>query len=347
MEKRQPELDILRLLAMLAVIGLHICSGVQSSAVLLSADWLWAAVLRITWAVPIFLMISGGFLLQPERNLTGKTLWQTYALRLLTAYFFWSAIYQLYYFLCDLQSGRAPHWKGYLSGFFTGAYHMWYIWMLLGLYAITPILRKIAADGKLTRYYLLLAFAAQCGQYFLRYLPVVGSAAGQVLEQMHLDFVLGFSAYFLLGCCLRQWTPTTRQAIWLYLGGIAAGIAALAGDLWLTAAEGAAREHFTRYLSPLTMVQSAAVYVFFLREVPRLGILPRLSPLLESAARCGLGAYLCHALILELCRGSFLWDAVTALPGVGIPLLTVFAGALSILLASVLRQLPRVGKFIA
>ena len=95
--KRQKEMDLLRLAAFLCVVALHICSGVQEAAALLSPNWLTAQLLRVTWAVPVFVMISGGFFLHPERALTVKQLWGKYILRLGTAFALWSVVYQLYY----------------------------------------------------------------------------------------------------------------------------------------------------------------------------------------------------------------------------------------------------------
>ena len=35
---------------------------------------------------------------------------------------------------------------------------MWFIYMIIGLYMITPFLKRIVADEKLTRYFLILSF---------------------------------------------------------------------------------------------------------------------------------------------------------------------------------------------
>ena len=142
--KRQKEMDLLRLAAFLCVVALHICSGVQEAAALLSPIWLTAQLLRVTWAVPVFVMVSGSFFLQADRALTWKQLWGKYILRLGTAFALWSVVYQLYY----LSRGSVDGWKSLCAGLVDGAYHMWYLWMLAGLYAAVPVLRRRTASTR-------------------------------------------------------------------------------------------------------------------------------------------------------------------------------------------------------
>ena len=67
--KRQTELDILRLAAMLAVIAMHSGggTGVQIFGRAISNH---AFVALIVWCVPVFFMISGRFFLDPQRDVT-------------------------------------------------------------------------------------------------------------------------------------------------------------------------------------------------------------------------------------------------------------------------------------
>ena len=98
MKKRETELDILRISALMMVILVHIC-GIQIET-LPSTDKNWQIMvfLRaiVTWEVPVYIMISGRFFLDPERNITfgkiGKSI-----LRLVLAFVLWDVAYQLYY----------------------------------------------------------------------------------------------------------------------------------------------------------------------------------------------------------------------------------------------------------
>ena len=341
--KRKMETDELRLVALMCVVALHICSGVAEGAEILSRNWLAAWFWRETWAVPVFVMISGSHFLRPDREWNLKTLWSKYILRLAVAFGVWSLGYQLYYFV----RGDVDSWKTFCAGLVTGAYHMWFLWMLAGLYAVAPVLQRIAQDRKIAAYYLLLALGVQCWTFFLPLILGLEGLSGQVLEKLHPELVLGFSAYFVLGSVLSRWKPTRRQAALLYIAGILAAVVSTAGDLLLSARAGEGVEHLSRYLSPLTAVQAAAMYGLFARWGERCRHSPAAAKWLEKFGTCGLGAYLSHALILELCKHSPVWAWVTAAPWVGIPLLTLAATAVSILLAMGLRKIPFAGKYIA
>ena len=71
---REIELDLLRILAMLAVIIVHIGAGETDTLSHTDINWkiltFFGAVM--TWQIPCFVMISGRFFLDPERTVTVK-----------------------------------------------------------------------------------------------------------------------------------------------------------------------------------------------------------------------------------------------------------------------------------
>jgi uncharacterized membrane protein len=64
------------------------------------------------------------------------------------AYFVWGVVYALF----DYDGTVA----GFAEDLIAGYYHMWYLPMMAGLYAMIPLLRKITEDAKLTAYFLIL-----------------------------------------------------------------------------------------------------------------------------------------------------------------------------------------------
>ena len=105
--------DLMRVAAMLAVIVIHVSAGWLESLPVGTADWhalnLWNSLTR--WAVPVFVMCSGMFLLDPKKSLSLPTLFFRYFLRMVTALFFWGVAYHLLYDLLNgtLSLGSLPH----------------------------------------------------------------------------------------------------------------------------------------------------------------------------------------------------------------------------------------------
>ena len=91
--------DLLRVMAMLAVIVLHVSGGWLESLPVGTADWhalnVWDSLCR--WCVPVFVMCSGMFLLDPKKALSWPSLFLRYILRMVTALLFWGTAYRLLY----------------------------------------------------------------------------------------------------------------------------------------------------------------------------------------------------------------------------------------------------------
>ena len=136
--------DLLRVMAMLAVIVLHVSGGWLESLPVGTADWhalnVWDSLCR--WCVPVFVMCSGMFLLDPKKALSWPSLFLRYILRMVTALLFWGTAYRLLY---ELVAGtlRPASLPRVLYAVILGntETHLWYLTMTIGLYLLTPLLR--------------------------------------------------------------------------------------------------------------------------------------------------------------------------------------------------------------
>ena len=200
MKKRETEYDLLRLAALMGVIFTH-ASGVATSTAFGSSVMAFLTS-TVTWHVPVFVMISGRFFLDPERAYPPKKLLRSIT-HIVTAFLFWNAIYQVYYILSGAYSGL--NWKGILFQGLLGAYHLWFLFMLVGLYAIVPFLRKIVTDRQLTEYFLLLFLVFQGITIYGPALPVIGDLVTGIMGKFQFSFAMGFSGYFVLGYSLYRW----------------------------------------------------------------------------------------------------------------------------------------------
>lgn len=134
MRKRLVYIDSLRVMATLAVVLLHICTTATVSPsqgqdqILLYAGI--SAAMR--WAVPVFVMISGALLLDPDKNFSLKR----YAAKMIFVLlvFGWGyAILEQFYQVRKISFGLFMYALG--NVFQEKSWdHMWYIYMLLGLY---------------------------------------------------------------------------------------------------------------------------------------------------------------------------------------------------------------------
>lgn len=342
MKKRETELDILRIAAMLAVIWVHV-GGMETRVLPASdPDCLWLIFLKslMTWQVPVFVMISGRFYLDPVRPMPFGKLLRSIG-RLMGAFLFWNVIYQSFYLLTGAYAGLNRN--GIMSQAVIGPYHFWYLYRLAGLYLIVPLLRKITEDARLSAYFLGLFFVFSLLTRWAPGLPLVGGTAAVVLQHTDMHFVLGFSGYYVLGYHLRAHPVSGRWEKWLYAGGAVLLLLGAAANTWQSARDGAYTEWYTGCTAPNTIVAAAAIFNFFIRRIGRISLSDRTAGRIGKLAECCFGIYLSHALVLEILEALGLKPTVMH-PLLSMPLITLPVFGLTAGLVLQIRRIPFIGR---
>lgn len=327
---RHPALDQLRSLAALAVVWLH----VAASVVVRNPDphslvwWLGnVADAASRWCVPVFLMISGALLLdRSAAEQAPLTFLRRRYQRLAAPWLFWTVLYfgvTASDSPLTLQSARQSLFTG------TPWYHLWYLYMLFGLYLVTPALRRIVAT---------------CNHHQLGALILCCFMGGgiEVLilhrgENFFLWRCLPLLGYFLAGHYLfatasRRLPGITPGLLLQVIGACVLLIAA--GTAWLLPGMGLrACTLMYAWQNPLVIIMSLAIFSLLLRSAGTTllgGSLQRLAPL-------SFGIYLLHPLWL-LGLGNLGVTAWRWHPALGIPLLTLVVVALSALTVQLMRR---------
>lgn len=342
MKKRETELDILRLMAMLAVIWVHV-GGMETDSLPTSdpnCQWLIFLKSVMTWEIPVYVMISGRFFLDPDREMPFSKILKAIG-RLILAFVVWNVVYQTYYILTDSYVGL--NWKGILSQALIGPYHFWYLYMIVGLYLITPFLRKIAEDRRLSVYFIGLFFLFVLLTKYCVELPFVGPTLGSMLDSMGMKFVLGYSGYYVLGYYLRRYPLSIKWERVLYVCGAILLLAGAATNTACSVREGAYTERFTGYTNPNTIIVAAAIYTLFTKRIGEGNFSEKVTHLISKLSEYSFGVYLIHALLLDVLAAAGLKPTILH-PVLAMPLITMLAFALTALLVMLIRKVPNVGR---
>lgn len=336
--------DVLRITAIFFVVAVHLSAQHWSDVDVSSRAW-FAFNLYCTagkWSVPVFVMISGALFL--GRDLDIQSILKKYLLRIAIAFAFWSAAYALF-----VRALYGITWDEVLFRFFTGHYHMWFLFMIAGLYLLVPLLRPIVQNEKLLRYFLLLAFIftfllPQAAFFCSFALPQVSEVIRTVAMYSYCFFPLGFTVYFIGGYYLSRRDLSRREEIVLYCVGTASLLFSIAAPVVLSRAQGAPSDAFYNYNSLNVLLTSVPIFVFARQHLnfPKLG--EQALGVLGRLSKYSFGVYLVHPMVIEL-LGRFGIDTFSCNAFFSVPLLAVIVFASSMALSALLHQIPVVKKY--
>ncbi|MCI6517419.1 MAG: acyltransferase, partial [Lachnospiraceae bacterium] len=146
---RKQFLDVLRVLATCAVVLMHVLTGAtdvtDASIVPEYRSLLLSVMDLVTWCVPIFLLISGYLFLNPERTLTYPVMIKKYCRRIALAILLFGVPYAASELVVAERTFRIRMIPEALKMTLMGHTwsHMWYLYLILFLYLITPLLKKV------------------------------------------------------------------------------------------------------------------------------------------------------------------------------------------------------------
>ena len=272
----------------------------------------WTVMNLITclscWNVPVFYMISGALFLGKKRNQSIRELYGKSILRIVTCFVFWSAFYGAFY--CFM-TGKGK-WT-FLNQFLRGHYHMWFMFVIIGLYWVTPLIRQMTASRKVTEYFLIAGFVLTYGTtrilFSLQHLPVphadvlasLVSANAQINPYRSLNALY----YYVLGYYLNETISTQKQkALCILLG--AAGLFLLTWlTIWDSSRLGTTSSDFNSDASIGTLLYTMGMFVLFKTVCSNWHPSGKIKTILTSLSSWTFGIYLCHPFILERLQPNF------------------------------------------
>ena len=328
-------LSLLKLLASMAVVVVHTSMWRVSQGDVHSLGWWGANVADAAgrFGSAMFAMVAGAVLLaRPAEEAPWRFVGQRMQ-RLLPAVVVWS----VFYFV----------WREWMWGGLTLAsmskdvvlgspwYHLWFMYMMLGMYVVLPLLR-----------YVVLGVGASGGWLYVLAVSALltwGASIAQTMQHLsHASFiglVPFFAVYFWAGYYFRQ-----RQMKVGRLSLALAGLLAVAGMALGVACSYPQMKDWAFVLfysnrSPLAMLLTFALFLAVMR-VPAARIPAWVAPL----GSVTLGVYAVHPFWIDM-LGSAGWSL--ALAGDAWPLVAVVVYALSMATSLLLFRLPGLRRLVS
>lgn len=290
--------SLTRSVACLAIVLLHTVESArllyQEGLTPLQGTASQTVVAEVMWAVPLFLMVTGALLLDPDREVSIRKVWTKYIPRVAEALVVFALLFRAFDFVMNGDTGvwriLTEGLKNALLG--TGWAHLWYLYVLLGLYVLMPFGQMIVRGStvKQIQYLLLVAFL------FLTGVPV--------LEAIGIHFPVTFPVatiyplYLFLGWAIHSGAAKPGRKYAALVFAVTTALIAIVSILERTN-DMPELAVFRGYSSPLVVLQSAALFAL-LDNIRNPAAENLWNKAVRSFDRCSFGIYLIHMIFVRL-----------------------------------------------
>lgn len=364
--------DVLRLAAMLMVIAGHSVDIYNATPQDDPMNGFWGAFIGSLMrpSVPLFAMMTGLLLLPIGES--ASSFYRRRIPRVLIPMLFWSVIYYLIPWftgvigldksvisvLFPFEFAPSQEWGDAVSNIamipltFNGyTTHMWYLYMLIGLYLFMPFFSAWVEknDHTLIRTYIILWGCSLMLPYLAQLLSpnLFGVCAWNQFGMFH--YFAGFTGYLLLGHLLGKGNPLPSRKIvavgvMLYFAGYVVTYTGFTTIMAQYSYEQAPDliEMFWQFCSPNVVLMAIGLFLIAQRVKIRS---ERWQRVLQSTTRCSFGAYLMHYI--------FIGPVIILLSPLGLPTPVCVIVTVAIVFAvcwactwAIYRFMPRIAKYI-
>lgn len=364
--------DVLRLAAMLMVIAGHSVDIYNATPQDDPMNGFWGAFIGSLMrpSVPLFAMMTGLLLLPIGES--ASSFYRRRIPRVLIPMLFWSVIYYLIPWftgvigldksvisvLFPFEFAPSQEWGDAVSNIamipltFNGyTTHMWYLYMLIGLYLFMPFFSAWVEknDHTLIRTYIILWGCSLMLPYLAQLLSpnLFGVCAWNQFGTFH--YFAGFTGYLLLGHLLGKGNPLPSRKIvavgvMLYFAGYVVTYTGFTTIMAQYSYEQAPDliEMFWQFCSPNVVLMAIGLFLIAQRVKVRS---ERWQRVLQSTTRCSFGAYLMHYI--------FIGPVIILLSPLGLPTPVCVIVTVAIVFAvcwactwAIYRFMPRIAKYI-
>jgi surface polysaccharide O-acyltransferase-like enzyme len=331
-------LDYLRIYATIAVVTIHV-SAMKVSEDTFKTDlfgWFSANFYETLSraSVPIFIMISGALLLNDNRPLTTTQFLKKRLSKIVIPLVAWSFIY---YVAMVYNGSTVFSIKKFIYNFSTDnlAGHLWFMYTILGLYLITPLLKILVhnATKRDVEYFLGLWIFASIILKLMVYL--VGFSFS-----IELFFVTKFVGYFVLGYYLFKYQLTKRNIVF----SLISLVIGLLGTFFLTYYgttnnDGKLDQYWYEYHSITVFMISVGIFTLFKDILFKAK--QDINSKLNWFSQASFGIYLVHLLVLNTLLSAIIgkvWDHIH--PIIGIPINVAIVIIMSAIITFIIQKIP-------
>lgn len=362
--------DITRIIAIIAVVAIHVEDAfIFSWNKIPMTDWWVSNVYSglIRFPVPLFIILSGYLLLDKQED--DRIFFSKRFSKVVIPLVAWSMIYWIFaknydvssifaadpvqqlltdkanfhlyflYIIHEFSISTVDFVQRFLANKIY--FHLYFLYIILGLYLITPLLRRILEHATMydVRYYLILwFFFAPLSQLIRLFNYNIG---------IPVEAATGALGLYIIGYAIKK-TPITKRA--MSLSGVLIAVSIIVtifGTYFLTSKNERYDGSFTGWLSITSVIYAAGLFIWIREAFGRFsmtGVWSRCGKLISLIGGASMGIYLVHPILLRFIlhgiSGVYLLSTDVLNPILSVPLVTILIVVSSLVVVLLLQKVP-------
>jgi len=337
--------DAIKVFAIMLVVLQHVVTPlIYSYEKIKISDW-WLANFYHSISdvcVPLLLMISGYLLLNSDKPI--KYFIKHRIIKVLIPLIAWTLIYLFWnhYYTHKIDLSFYSLFQTLIK---PAQYHLWFLYTILGLYLLMPILNVfIKNSSSLLQYYFIFLWFLS-----VSFFPLLQKITNTYPDNEDLSIFSGYLGYLLLGYVLGKKEFNKKYFPLLIITVIFLLTFSTIATYYLTQMNGnELNKYFHSYLSPNVIILSSLTFILIKIIFKNTSqTCNKDYKILNSFGVTTFGIYLIHVITLNLLKNGdlgFTFSSFTLIPIIGIPLLTLIIFLLSYILILILQEIPFIRK---
>ncbi|WP_413853484.1 acyltransferase [Candidatus Ruminimicrobium bovinum] len=329
--------DFLRIFAALAVV--------MASQYNLTGIYHYSACFLdgiVRWGVPIFVMISGTLFLEPKKTITINNILKKYIFRIAILFVVWS----LFYSCINCVTRDNLSFSFILKHIVIGHFHQWFLYMIAGLYLITPLLRPITEkkDKNLLLYLLIIWFVMASIVPFIKFIiPQTEKLFDVMINKIHFSFPLSYLGYFILGYYLHNYINIKNKILMIIILFVCLLVTVL-GDIKYSIP--GKQSFFLNNFCPFVIITAISIFLFIKNKCLSI---EQSNKFILKLSDLTLGVYLIHPFFIRISKKLNLFIIINSTLNdynfFTIPIIFILVGSCSFLFVYLLSKIPIIKKY--
>ncbi|MBQ7105854.1 MAG: acyltransferase family protein [Bacilli bacterium] len=354
MKERKIYLDIIRIIATMAVVLIHVVGDFVISTDVKSYSFAIHVLLDslARFCVPVFFMISGVLFLNESKKINYKSLYKKNILRLLISLIVFSILYLcLDTFFNNNYTITFQGLKQSINSFASGNIysHLWFLYTIIGLYILTPLIKILAnnlTQKKDIYYFLIIMFI------FVGVLPTLSKfhffKYFKFLNNFNLGFIGSYIGYYILGYLLDKYKMSKKEYKTIKILGFLSVIFIYIATMFFSLRYQKVFLEFFEYQSFPVMLYSIFIFTIIKNKTNQKQIKDNTKNKILKFSSLTFGIYLIHKLFIYLFityNHTFIYELLTIYPFTISILFTILILLLSTVYSIIISKIPILNKY--